>query len=98
MAVVVIIKGRWKIKKKLTMQMVRTAYIVPRNDRYECSSTIGACGLDSTESVGRNSRSRAIAIAPSLHASVDTGRVCSPHLDVGIGDRHASRNVDDVDV
>ena len=72
------------------MQMVCTAYIVPGNNRYECSSAIDACGLDTTKSVGRNSRSRAVAIASSLHASVDTGSVCSPHLDVGIGDRHAS--------
>lgn len=74
---------------KRTVEMVRAADVVSWDNGNEGSGTIGAGGLHAAKSIGRNSGSRAVAIALRLNTRVDTSGVTSPHLNVGIGDRLA---------
>jgi hypothetical protein len=78
--------------------MVGAANVVSGDDGDEGSGTVGTSGLDSTKRVRLHSGGRAVTVAFGLDTSIDTCGVTSPHLDVSIGDRLASRGVDDVDI
>ena len=72
--------------RRLTVEMVGAADVVPGDDGDEGSSAVGTGRLHTTKCVGVQSGGRAVAVAFSLHTGVDTCGVTSPHLDVGIGD------------
>jgi hypothetical protein len=80
------------------MEMVCAANVVSWDQGDEGGGTVGASGLHTSQSIGRDGRGRTIAIALCLNAGVDTSGVTPPHLDVSISDRLASRGVDDVDI
>lgn len=83
---------------ELTVEMVRTTYVVTRDHGCEGRCTIFSSKLKSTKCVGCDGGGGAVAVTLGLHASVNTSRVAPPQLNISIGDRLTPRRVDHVDV
>jgi hypothetical protein len=80
----------------LTVEVVGTANIVARNHGDEGSGAVGGGGCKPAKGVA--GERGAVAIAFGLDASVDTGGVAAPELDVGICDGLTAWSVDNIDV
>jgi hypothetical protein len=75
----------WEVGR-LTMEVVGAADVVARNHGDEGSGTVGGGGCKPAKGVAGERGAGAVAVAFGLDASVDTGGVAAPELDVGICD------------
>lgn len=80
------------------MEMVGAPDVVAGDDGDEGGRAVRLSGLHTAEGVGLDGGGATIAVALGLDASVDTGRVAAPELDVSICHGLAAGCVDDIDV